>query len=116
MLDIRSFLFHAQVTSQEVESWIEEGWLQPQRAECGTTFTDIDLARAQLIRDLKQDFGVNDEGIAIILDLVDQAHGLRRALRDLCDAVGAQPNERRRRIVAEIESRRPILLGSQETD
>jgi chaperone modulatory protein CbpM len=116
MLDIHNFLLLAQLSSQEVESWMEEGWLRPQLAEGGVRFTDIDFARAQLIRDLKQDFGVNDEGIAIILDLVDQAHGLRRALRDLCDAVGAQPNEQRRRILTEIESRRPILLGSSETD
>ena len=29
------------------------------------------------------DLGVNDEGIAVILDLVDQLHGLRRTLREL---------------------------------
>jgi chaperone modulatory protein CbpM len=46
-------------------------------------FSDIDVARAHLIRDLKGDFGVNDEGVDIILHLVDQLHGLRRALGQL---------------------------------
>jgi chaperone modulatory protein CbpM len=41
----------------------------------------------QLIKDLKVDFGVNDEGIAIILHLIDQLHGLRCLLRDI-QAVG----------------------------
>jgi len=36
-----------------------------------------------LIRDLKADFGVNDEGVDVILHLVDQLHGLRRALEQL---------------------------------
>jgi chaperone modulatory protein CbpM len=33
---------------------------------------DEDLARIRLIRDLKEDFGVNDEGMSIILHLLDQ--------------------------------------------
>jgi chaperone modulatory protein CbpM len=46
-------------------------------------FSDTDLARARLIQDLRQDFGVNDEGIAIILHLLDQLHGLRCLVRDI---------------------------------
>jgi hypothetical protein len=33
-----------------------------------------DIARILLIRDLKKDFGVNDESIPIILHLIDQLH------------------------------------------
>jgi chaperone modulatory protein CbpM len=33
-----------------------------------------------------REVGVNDEGIAIILSLVDQMHGLRRVLRELMQA------------------------------
>jgi chaperone modulatory protein CbpM len=29
---------------------------------------------------LKEDFGVNDEGIPLILHLLDQIHGLRRSM------------------------------------
>ena len=36
-----------------------------------------------MIRDLKADFGVNDEGIAIILHLLDQLYGLRCLVRDI---------------------------------
>ena len=38
---------------------------------------------ARLIQDLKVDFGVNDEGIAIVLHLFDQLYGLRCLVRDL---------------------------------
>jgi chaperone modulatory protein CbpM len=42
----------------------------------------MDLARANLIRDLKDKMGVNDEGLGVILHLLDQMHALRRALAD----------------------------------
>jgi chaperone modulatory protein CbpM len=47
------------------------------------SFSNIDVTRAHLIRDLKSDFGVNDEGVDVILHLVDQLHGLRRAFEQL---------------------------------
>jgi chaperone modulatory protein CbpM len=34
---------------------------------------------------LKHDLGVNDEAVPIILDLIDQVHGLRRAVRELLE-------------------------------
>jgi chaperone modulatory protein CbpM len=40
----------------------------------------IDLARARLILDLRGAMGINDEGIDVILHLVDQIYGLRCAL------------------------------------
>jgi chaperone modulatory protein CbpM len=36
-----------------------------------------DLARLRLILELQRDFGVNDEGVDIILRLLDQLHALR---------------------------------------
>ena len=41
--------------------------------------------RAELIRDLKYDLDVNDAGIGVILNLVDQVHGLRRTLGELLE-------------------------------
>jgi chaperone modulatory protein CbpM len=43
----------------------------------------MDLARVALIRDLKDNMGVNEEGLGVILHLLDQMHGLRRALAEL---------------------------------
>jgi chaperone modulatory protein CbpM len=48
--------------------------------------------------------GINDEGIPVILDLVDQLHGLRRTLRDLLSAIHAQPEAMRRWIVADLRA------------
>jgi chaperone modulatory protein CbpM len=48
------------------------------------------LARAQLIRDLREDFGINDEGISVVLHLVDQMHGLRRSMQGLLEEMRAE--------------------------
>ena len=72
--------------------WIKEEWLLPREDATGQEFSEVDIARAYLIKDLKQDFGVNDEGIGVILNLIDQIHGLRRRLQDLLQTVRDKTN------------------------
>lgn len=74
------FLMRMQLDDVTLDVWIVEEWLRPQRLQDDVTFTEADLARARLIRDLQHDLGVNREGVGIILSLVDQLHGLRQAL------------------------------------
>lgn len=88
-METREFLLTAHLESDALDAWIEAGWLLPRESREGRNFSEIDVARAQLIRDL-QELGVNDDGIPIILDLVDQLHGLRRMMRDLLSADAAQ--------------------------
>ena len=79
----QEFLTCSGLRVQTLEFWVEQRWLIPQETSAGMTFSDMDIARARLIQDLKTDFGVNDEGVDVILHLVDQLHGLRRALAQL---------------------------------
>jgi chaperone modulatory protein CbpM len=79
----QEFLTASGVGAQTLEFWIEQQWLIPAQTDAETSFSDTDVARARLIRDLKGDFGVNDEGVDVILHLVDQLHGLRRALEQV---------------------------------
>ncbi len=76
------FLARAQVDRETLEIWIEEEWLAPSETP-ERAFTEIDLARAQLIRDLMDDLGVNAEGVGVVLNLVDQVHGLRNVLAEV---------------------------------
>jgi len=73
-----------------LEVWIEAGWLRPHREQSDWSFSTIDLARAQFILDLRGPMGVNDEGVDVILDLLDQIHGLRRALQGVTSTTGAR--------------------------
>jgi chaperone modulatory protein CbpM len=79
----QDFLTHAGIQSQTLDLWLEQQWLIPDQTFAGMNFSDMDIARARLIQDLRMDFGVNDEGVDVILHLVDQLHGLRRALEQL---------------------------------
>jgi chaperone modulatory protein CbpM len=80
MITEREFLERARLDRRTLAVWIEEEWLIPSHAAEELSFTDMDLARANLIRDLKDKMGVNDEGLGVALHLLDQMHALRRAL------------------------------------
>jgi chaperone modulatory protein CbpM len=83
MISFEEFLVRAHVERQSVRAWIAAGWIVPPRTDPEPMFSDVDLARAQLIRDLRDDLGVNDEGVSVILHLLDQMHGLRRSMHEL---------------------------------
>ncbi len=82
MITEREFLERARLDRGTLAIWVEEEWLVPGRTAHELAFTEMDLARANLIRDLKDNMGVNDEGLGVILHLLDQMHALRRALAD----------------------------------
>ena len=87
MISVQEFLLRTRVEHRSLEAWIHAGWLIPPQTEPELAFSDVDLARAQLIRDLHDDLGVNDEGISVILHLIDQVHGLRRSMETLLNEV-----------------------------
>jgi chaperone modulatory protein CbpM len=78
-MEAEKFVVHAKIDVRTLETWVEAGWLVPGRVEGHLHYSEVDLARAHLINDLGG-LGVNEAGVPIVLDLVDQLHGLRRAL------------------------------------
>ena len=103
-METREFVVQSRLDAQVLEAWVEAGWLLPRQDGDKRNFSEVDLARAQLILDLEQ-LGMNDEAVPVILDLVDQVHGLRRTLRDLLSAIHAQPEAMRRWIIADLHER-----------
>ena len=85
MIPVQEFLLRARLEHHSLEMFIAAGWIIPPQTEPELMFSDVDLARAQLIRDLREEFGVNDEGVSVILHLIDQMHGLRRSMQDLLE-------------------------------
>jgi chaperone modulatory protein CbpM len=98
-MDHREFLDRVRLEAEALEAWIAAGWLVLSHEDAKGQFTEADVARAELIHDLKRDLGVNDEGISVILDLIDQLHGMRRTLGGLLSAIQAQPDDVRQRLV-----------------
>jgi len=62
MITERDFLERARLDRRTLTVWIEEEWLIPARTADELSFTDMDLARANLIRDLKDNMGVEQRG------------------------------------------------------
>ena len=102
MFDIHDFLLRARLDAVSLDAWIKAGWLAPQQAVPEHAFTELDLARACLIRDLREGMGVNDEGIAIVLDLLDQLHGFRHALHRVSSALQGLPAPLQQEILARL--------------
>ncbi len=80
------FLVLAQLDHETLEMWIEEEWLVPLNVASGRAFSEVDLARAQLIHELMRDLGVNDDGVGVVLHLLDQIHGLRKLLANASES------------------------------
>lgn len=64
--------------------YIERQWISPRRPDIHeiSELDEEDLARIQLIQELQEDLGVNDDAIPIILSLIDQIHHLRFEVRN----------------------------------
>lgn len=68
------------IETERIEYFITHEWLSP--ADPSEPLLDEeDLARIRLIIHLQSEFGVNDESIPIILNLIDQIHCLQRKPR-----------------------------------
>lgn len=82
-MQMQEFIDRSHLDLPTLNVWIEAEWLVPIATKRRLDFSDAELARVRLIQDLKADFGVNDEGISIILHLLDQLHGLRCLVQDI---------------------------------
>ena len=64
------------VSSELIIRFISFEWIKPaeraEEVEEHYLFDEEDIARVRLIFNLQNDFGVNDESIPIILNLIDQ--------------------------------------------
>lgn len=67
----------------DLERWIANGWVRPDGAAGGYVFREVDVARARLIRDLRDEMDVNEAALPVVLSLLDQLYDLRRRMRDL---------------------------------
>ena len=92
---------------RELSSWVENRWVLPERHADTWVFHEVDVARVELIFDIRRDFAIDDEAMGLVLGLLDQVYGLRRQMRRLCDAVATQPpdvqNAIRRALSGKIE-------------
>jgi chaperone modulatory protein CbpM len=79
----------------ELVHWVENRWVLPERQQDTWIFHEVDVARVELILEIRKEFGIEDDALALVLSLLDQVYDLRRQLGRLCDALAAQPSDTR---------------------
>ena len=86
------FIARVNIDENTLEIWLSEQWLMPLLEAEQETFTDADVARALLIRELRETMGVNTPGIDVALHLLNQVHGLRHAVVTLREQAKPRKN------------------------
>lgn len=93
------------LTVTRLRVWVREGLIKP-ADEAAETYSEADIARAALIRTLEDELGFDQEDVPVLLNLIDQIHGLRSELRGLLDALDELPPDVRTTVRMRIEQRR----------
>jgi chaperone modulatory protein CbpM len=86
----------------ELERWVVERWVLPERSEDSYVFQEIDVARVRLIVELRRELAIDDEAMPVVLGLLDQVYALRRRLKGIAVALAALPPELRSVIEARL--------------
>lgn len=99
----QEFRLYLKIDVVQLDFWIEQGWLIPETSRGQRQFRDADVARARLILDLMGNMGVNEAGVDIVMDLVDQLHGVRGTMGKLLTAIGRQERDVQQRLFETLE-------------
>lgn len=74
--------------------------VQPAAGERGPCYTRVDIARLELLCDLTEGFGLEDDALGLVVALVDQLHAVRADLAALAAVIAEEPAETRRRLAS----------------
>lgn len=87
------------LTRERLRAWVARGLVNPRAAEDEYLFDELDLARFELLVTIREDLGLREEDLPLVVALLDRIYGLRRQLRRLLEAIGELPQEQRQRIL-----------------
>ncbi len=91
------------LTVRRLRRWVVRGWVRPVRRDGAIAFDELDLARLRLLVELRDELGLGEDVLPVVLGLMDQLYGLRRRLRRLLEALAELPEDQRRRILQRLE-------------
>ena len=103
ILTLQQVVAEMEVSEGEVTGWIRQSWVLPVEEDGVLLFDDVDRARIKLIVELRRDLEVNDEAIPVVLRLLDQVYGLRRALDELRQGIMGLSEEARAELGAKLQ-------------
>jgi chaperone modulatory protein CbpM len=94
------------LTRARLVSYVEAEIVLPVQGEQGPVYRQIDVARLQLLAELTESFDLSEDGLAVVMRLVDQVHALRADLRCVLDAITQEPEEVRARLTRAVRGAR----------
>jgi chaperone modulatory protein CbpM len=96
------------ISREQLVFYAEQSWVRALEEDGAWYFDEQDAARARLICELREDMGVNDEAMPLVLRLLDQVYALRSLLGEVQHAIRTLPADER----ADIEEKlRQALEG-----
>jgi chaperone modulatory protein CbpM len=93
------------LNADDLRRWIDNAWVRPDGQPGQYRFHDIDVARLRLIVELRDDLGVDETALPVVLSLLDQLYETRRnmiRLRAVIETV--VPEDLRGRILDDLGS------------
>jgi chaperone modulatory protein CbpM len=87
----------------ELTGWIERSWVRAEATAQGWHFHEVDVARVQLILEIRRDCAIDEDAMPLVLSLLDQVYRLRRQLAALSGAVATQPDPVRQQILGTLK-------------
>jgi chaperone modulatory protein CbpM len=98
------------LTVTRLRVWVAQGLIKP-ADEAAPAYSEADAARAALICNLEDELGFAEEDVPVLLNLIDQIHGLRAELSGLLDALNELPPDMRATVRMRITKSR-VLGGA----
>jgi len=77
----------------ELERWIAEELVRPERQGDELAFHDIDVARVRLLVELRDDLHLDEDALPVVLSLMDQLYATLWRMRLLCGCKGARQDK-----------------------
>jgi chaperone modulatory protein CbpM len=106
MITLNKVIARTGLKREDLERWIVENWIKPDRDGGDYVFEEVDVARVELIYELHHQLDIDEAAIPVVLSLLDQIYDLRRRMRELGEALSeVAPNEVQRAVADHLAQR-----------
>ncbi|WP_121060466.1 hypothetical protein [Chachezhania antarctica] len=89
----------APLTRVQLATFVEAEVVTPMESPDGPVFRRMDVVRMELLCELTETYALEPDALGVVMGLVDQLHGVRAELRAVLEALEAESDETRLRVV-----------------
>ncbi|WP_299642842.1 hypothetical protein [uncultured Ruegeria sp.] len=89
----------SRLTSDRLIEYLAAEIVIPEQSDQGLVYQNIDVARLELACELHEQYDMETDALSMMISLIDQLHGLRAELREVLNAIEAQPEPVRQQLV-----------------